>query len=132
MHKVQVELPARSTSPRDARRAVSRLLRTAGVDGDQVEDVLLIVSELVTNAIRHAGTSVDFVAELEPGGIVLRVTDRDAALPRPGSPRLGQAGGWGLHLVEQMATEWGCEPCGNAVGKTVWAELPLALPADRG
>jgi two-component sensor histidine kinase len=92
--------------------------------------LLLLVCELVNNAVRHGGASEDAVIELElgaldDGGVMVQVTD-----PRTGfehTPRdqpLDEEGGWGLVLIESMAERWGVEHEGRT---RVWFEL--AAPA---
>lgn len=90
--------------------------------GDAADVVELLVSELVTNAILHAGTEVTLQLSYDDG--VLRVEVRDA-LPGKGVRRrhFGTAAttGRGLELIEALATEWGVEA--GAHGKTVWFTL---------
>jgi len=130
MSKVELELPARATSPRAARQAVSGLLRDEGISGVPYDDALLIVSELVTNAVRHAQSDIELVATFDRGELCVRVSDNESALPRTGLPTPGQAGGWGMFLVAEMCSEWGCELHTSANGKTVWATLPIGIPLD--
>ncbi|MGW6739646.1 ATP-binding protein [Streptomyces sp. NPDC055025] len=88
------------------------------------EDVLLVVSELVTNACLHAeGPEMLRVAY---SGKVLRleVTDRGAGQPAPRTPhRAGRPGGHGMFIVQRLCLDWGVIRTPGAVGKTVWAEL---------
>ncbi|MGW6390282.1 ATP-binding protein [Streptomyces sp. NPDC055103] len=92
--------------------------------GERVEDVLLLVSEVVTNACLHAGGPEELVLRHE--GDLLRVEVADAA---PGRPRVlarspGMPGGHGLMVLERLADAWGSEPKGpGAVGKVVWLEV---------
>lgn len=131
MNKVVLELPARSTSPRAARQAVSKLLSDVGISDGAHDDALLVVSELVTNAVNHAGSSVEFEAVFDGRNLRLRVSDDDPATPRATPPTPGQVGGWGMYLVGEMCSEWGCELRTTSDGKTVWATLPITLPPDR-
>lgn len=130
MNHVELELPPQVTSPGAARRAVCELLGDAGVSGSVLDDALLLVSELVTNAVHHARSCVEVIAVVEHSELRLRVTDRDSSIPLTTTPTPGQVGGWGLHLIEQMCSAWGWDVHTTADGKTVWANLPLALPAD--
>ncbi|MEV4642215.1 ATP-binding protein [Actinoplanes sp. NPDC049548] len=87
----------------------------------------LIVSELVGNAVEHAGTNLDVWVSMRGAMVHLAVQDRSPALPplldaRPGNVR---AGGMGLRIVAATATAWGALPC--AVGKVVWATLATRL-----
>ncbi|MFG2197017.1 ATP-binding protein [Streptomyces sp. NPDC048639] len=99
--------------------------------GDQraaAEDVLLVVSELVTNACLHA----DGPEELRVGctGKVLRleVVDLGSGSPAPRTPhRASRPGGHGMFIVQRLCLDWGVVRNADGVGKTVWAEL--AAPA---
>ncbi|ALM39119.1 ATP-binding protein [Streptomyces sp. FR-008] len=95
------------------------------------EDVLLVVSELVTNACLHA----DGPQELRVGaqGKVLRleVADKGAGEPAPRTPhRAGRPGGHGMFIVQRLCLDWGVLRVPGVPGKTVWAEL--AAPDDLG
>ncbi|MCH0565436.1 SpoIIE family protein phosphatase [Streptomyces sp. MUM 2J] len=92
-----------------------------------VEDAILVVSELVTNAVVHAGTDVRLLSRLEPSGhVVVEVSDQhpsraprdgEAARATPEPPEHGR----GLRLVSALAESWGVTYCRDA--KTVWARL---------
>jgi anti-sigma regulatory factor (Ser/Thr protein kinase) len=91
------------------------------------DDVLLLVSEVVTNAVRHAGVGPDRPARLEVrhGSRLVRVAVADEGpgftwLPTTSSgPK--QSGGWGLFLVDRVADRWGVE-CTTS-GSRVWFEI---------
>jgi hypothetical protein len=92
------------------------------------EDVLLVVSELVTNACLHAEgperMTVSYVAKV----LRLEVTDRGTGQPTPRHPhRAGRPGGHGMFIVQRLCLDWGVVRTQGAMGKTVWAEL--AAPA---
>ncbi|MEF9904753.1 ATP-binding protein [Streptomyces sp. P9-A2] len=108
-----------------------------------IEVARLLISELATNAIRHAQptepseTATEYAGlgtialKLWPtdGGIILAVSDPD---PRPPAPRAGDAsptGGRGLVLIQAMANRWGYFPTQPHSGKAVWAEVP-ACPSS--
>ncbi|MBV6699384.1 ATP-binding protein [Kitasatospora aureofaciens] len=85
----------------------------------------LVLSELVTNAVRHARAPRDrrlwVRFELSPG--VLRIEVHDASSVRPTVRRAGgdDEAGRGLWLVEQLSQRWGCCPRAGGIGKAVWA-----------
>ncbi|MFE3143514.1 ATP-binding protein [Streptomyces scopuliridis] len=88
------------------------------------EDVLLVVSELVTNACLHAegpeGLRVAHTAKV----LRLEVTDRGTGQPAPRTPhRAGRPGGHGMFIVQRLCLDWGVVRTPGAAGKTVWAEL---------
>ena len=92
-------------------------------------DVALVVSELVTNAVVHAGTTSELRVRLADGVLTVIVRDRggpgepDAVAPAEVHDQL-QVHGRGLMLVEALADRWGSER--DAVGTTVWFALDLA------
>ncbi|MEU9175477.1 ATP-binding protein [Streptomyces sp. NPDC048550] len=98
---------------------------------EAAEDVLLLVSEMVSNACIHAGGPRALVLRRSAGRLRIEVGDGSPEHPR----RLrttGSAlpGGHGLLVLERLARSWGCEPYADGqVGKTVWAEVPAPLTA---
>lgn len=93
--------------------------------------VALVVSELVTNAQRHAGGQVGLSLVLEASRLRIVVRDESRAQPVMCPANPGKVGGHGLRIVAELAGQWGVTPCG--AGKQVWAELlpPVLTPADR-
>ncbi|MFI8966199.1 ATP-binding protein [Streptomyces sp. NPDC053493] len=92
------------------------------------EDVLLVVSELVTNACLHAEGPEALRVVRRDGVLRLEVADRGAGQPAPRSPhRAGRPGGHGMFIVQRLCRDWGVDRVPGAPGKTVWAEL--AAPA---
>jgi anti-sigma regulatory factor (Ser/Thr protein kinase) len=90
---------------------------------DVVHAVVLAVSELVTNAVEHAGTSIDLRAGVGDGRLRVEVADGSGDLPHARTPDAGRLGGRGLHLVQQLADRWSVDT--TPVGKTVWFERSL-------
>ncbi|MDH6145629.1 MULTISPECIES: ATP-binding protein [Kitasatospora] len=86
------------------------------------QDVLLVVSELVTNACLHAGGPVELAMRHRPGQILIEVTDRspDPPMLRPAGER-ARPGGHGLRVVTIVSLAWGARPADG--GKTVWARV---------
>ncbi|MEU1282253.1 ATP-binding protein [Streptomyces sp. NPDC005805] len=132
--------PAVDVSVPQARRAVRDLLARQGVPvaDDIVQGLLLIVSELVTNAVRHAALlSPEVAVEVAIGAQWVRVSveDNHPYRPRALETDSAQTGGRGLLLVREVTHEAGgrCDVENTASGgKIIWAELPLApvLRAD--
>jgi anti-sigma regulatory factor (Ser/Thr protein kinase) len=119
---VRLRLVPGPTAPRLARTAVRRAL--SGLDADVVERAMLLTSELVTNGVLHAATPLTLTLRAEGDALRVEVEDRDRTLPAPvPEEQSGPHGGFGLHIVERMAANWGCAPLDN--GKTVWFEMPL-------
>ena len=123
MEIMKITLPAVATAAATARGEVTRRL-SARVAVAALEDVRLLLTELVTNAVRHsdiaAGERIDVKAELSDGTVRLEVHDpgRNGA-PKPRAPG-AREGGYGLFLVERLTKRWGID---RHDGTTVWAEL---------
>jgi hypothetical protein len=105
-----------------ARRFVTEHLTAQGREG-VVPDARLIVSELVTNALVHAGTAFTVTIDVGQDAVVLRVADGSAVPPVLGTLGVEEPGGRGLGIVAALAGAWGVttEPGG---GKSVWASIP--------
>ncbi|MDT0345938.1 ATP-binding protein [Streptomyces sp. DSM 44938] len=83
----------------------------------------LLVSELVTNSVRHSGSRAVRVTVTRTGRNVVRVAVVDASrtMPERRHPRDDAVSGRGLVIVEALTTRWGTDPLPR--GKRVWAEL---------
>ncbi|NKQ23516.1 ATP-binding protein [Streptomyces galbus] len=111
----------------DARRAVRTLLARAGHPAEEraSQDAQLVVSELVTNAVRHAPGDGGLLLELTPDAGVLTVTVRDSS---PSEPQqrpydAGRVGGHGMYLVARLCEH--VETVALADGKQVIARMVL-------
>ncbi|MGW0495821.1 ATP-binding protein [Streptomyces sp. NPDC003007] len=88
------------------------------------EDVLLVVSELVTNACLHAEGPDQLRITCDNKVIRVEVADRGTGQPAPRTPhRAGRPGGHGMFIVQRLCLDWGVVRAPGASGKTVWAEL---------
>ncbi|MFI6083670.1 ATP-binding protein [Streptomyces sp. NPDC051217] len=88
------------------------------------EDVLLVVSELVTNACLHAEGPEELRVSFDTKVLRLEVTDRGTGQPAPRTPhRAGRPGGHGMFIVQRLCLDWGVSRTPGAPGKTVWAIL---------
>ena len=118
-----LELQPDATAASAARRFVGRALGPELAEG-VVDSVSLVASELVTNAVLHAGTVVRLsLARTEQGSVRIEVADQS---PNPASPRHysdDSATGRGLVLVGALARRWGVDLSEAGGGKTVWAEV---------
>jgi two-component sensor histidine kinase len=115
-----------------AREYVSDLL--GGIHPNLCETAALLVSELVTNAIRHAGGQhVAVEVRQFPGErrLWVGVTDNEAALPVLRTPDVSAENGRGIQLVSTLADRWGAGRRRASTEKTVWFELdyPSADPS---
>lgn len=95
--------------------------------GDQraaAEDVLLVVSELVTNACLHADGPEELRIGTGPKVLRLEIVDLGTGAPSPRTPhRAGRPGGHGMFIVQRLCLDWGVVRNPEGTGKTVWAEL---------
>ena len=120
---------------RHARAEIDEWLARSHSDQALIEVSRLVVSELVTNCVRHSEIRADSPVRLAASldATVLRIEIFDAGtdgavVRRP--PRFGdRPGGFGLDLVGQLSSAWGVER--GPQGTTVWLELPVRLHADR-
>ncbi|PBC76083.1 histidine kinase-like protein [Streptomyces sp. TLI_235] len=88
-------------------------------------DTLLVVSELLSNGLLHAGGPVELTLRRNWPTIRVEVFDTGPGSPEPHDPReSGRPGGRGLHIVDRLSTDWGVVR--HRHGKTVWADLRLA------
>ena len=119
----RVTLPLDSASVPRARSFLRDSLRDASAawDADTLHDAALLVSEVVTNALLHAGTSIEVTVSCDD--MVLRVEVADGSPTYPvvrDHPTLAGTGR-GLHLLDELAARWGIDP--HEDGKVVWFEL---------
>ena len=118
-----VALTGDDVAPAAARRFVRETLADQRLSATLRDDLELLVSELVTNVVRHARTDLDLRIRLRFDTVCLIVQDHSPLEPRvredPGY------GGWGLRLVDELALEWGVDQ--QPDGKAVWAVLPLTV-----
>jgi anti-sigma regulatory factor (Ser/Thr protein kinase) len=91
-----------------------------------VDDLELVISELVTNAVRHGYGQITMHLEVAPDRVVVGVQDEGAGQPAPRQPDVSEVNGRGLALVAMLATEWGVRP-GPGGGKVVWCVLTPAV-----
>jgi anti-sigma regulatory factor (Ser/Thr protein kinase) len=115
-----------SSSPAAARGFARQVLAEppAATSPDLHDDVELVVSELVTNAVRAGATSITVEVELEAGRVLIRVRDDARGWPAARDADLLDPGGRGLPLVGAVSANWGVHEAPAAGGgKVVWAEL---------
>ncbi|WP_052424943.1 SpoIIE family protein phosphatase [Streptomyces fulvoviolaceus] len=115
------EFPADPAAVADARKAVTRQLSAWQLD-DLAFATELIVSELVTNAVRYAGGPIS-LRLIQDTDLVCEVSDPSNTQPRLRRARTTDEGGRGLFLVAQLARRWGSRY--GQSGKTVWAEQTI-------
>ena len=116
-------------APARARAALTSWLEKQSRNDMLVEVAVLLVSEIVTNSVRHAqlsaGEPLRLSASLREATLRLELWDNGtggSVTQREPEPRDAAAGGYGLSLVEQLSSEWGVDR--DPEGTTVWLELP--------
>lgn len=122
---VTFRLPASPGAVAEARAAAVKAASERQLADSVVETLRLLVSEVVTNSVRHAPASeVVELALTFDGELRVEVTDHgDGFDPQPRSGRSDEPGGWGLYLVERLSKRWGVKRNGST---RVWFALPRA------
>ena len=102
-------------------------VRAAEVEDDAVESVLLLASEVITNAVVH-GAGMVHVSLDRPGAAVLRieVADDGGGMPLIGAQREDAESGRGMAMVELLSSRWGTDLAVGPLGKMVWFEVSIA------
>lgn len=124
MPLLRLVLPAEPHAIGQARDAIDGL--SAVVGAALVPDLRLLVSEVVTNAVRHTGAArgarVVLVVEERTGCVRIEVHDQGAGFLAPADPgpRPEETSGWGLYLVKKLSRQWGTAPAPDA---HVWFEV---------
>lgn len=124
--RVHHQFAATSRAPSAARDSFAAALVMAYRDppGRAAADAALIVSELVTNAVRAGSATVSVTLEHIAGALAVQVRDDAAGWPEQRAAGVDDPGGRGLPLVSAISRRWGVRMARG--GKVVWAELPLA------
>ncbi|MDB1090113.1 ATP-binding protein [Streptomyces sp. ACA25] len=127
-HRFRV--PAVDAAAAEARRRVLLQLSAWRAPVETCDNAQLVVSELVTNALRHTASRT-VGCELEIMGKLLRVAvtgDGSGPTERPACATEDDEGGRGLLLVCALSEGWGVQPCDDGRGHVVWADLTLVHP----
>jgi anti-sigma regulatory factor (Ser/Thr protein kinase) len=118
--ELNVDIARDIQAPARARRAVRRL--GEDLDPALIDDVMLLVSELITNSVKYGGEGELQLAVRSEGAehVRIEVIDQGSGfVPTARDRPKSEAGGWGLHLVEEMTDRWGVHE-----GSThVWFEI---------
>ena len=122
---LDLRLPPGPRAPGEARHALDGLAES--IDPDRLDEIRLLVSELVTNSVRHARLEqhewIGLRVTWAQGVLRVEVSDGgpgfESEIPLPS---LYQDSGWGLYLVEQIADRWGVS---TEAGTRVWFEVDL-------
>ena len=121
----EARLDPHPTSVARAREHVRELLSDADRD-DLCETATLVTSELVTNALLHAGTVIDLAGRVDEDGLHLDVRDGGPHLPLTRDYATTSGTGRGMRMLRQLVDAWGVTR--HAIGKTVWFRLDTGDP----
>jgi anti-sigma regulatory factor (Ser/Thr protein kinase) len=127
-----------------ARQRLCRDLRAMRISEERVDDAALVISELVSNALRHArplptpedSVGVSWRAEVDRGSkacgwVEIAVRDGGSStMPRVARPSVSGLGGRGLGIVQSLSGRWGTEM--DATTTTVWAVLDIPVEGSAG
>ncbi|MFC4062982.1 ATP-binding protein [Planomonospora corallina] len=124
-------LPYAPSSVAVARQYLSSDLQEWGVCETAIDDAVLVVSELLSNALRHAhplpSGQIKVAWQCTDGHVEVAVSDGGSATePRAGRAALSSLGGRGLGIVEYLAENWGVRHDGDIT--TVWALVTILAP----
>ena len=130
---VEVAVPHERTGVRLARHALADQLEAVGVAEQDCQDAMLVLSELVSNAVKHAAPlpsgEIHVRWEVTDDVLHIEITDGGAGTrPHASVAALSALGGRGLDIVRTVSTQWGVTEGQDCV--TVWAEVPRTPPPD--
>ncbi len=114
-------LPEDAATPRAARRAVAELFS----DHERCGELLLCVSEVVTNAVLHARSAATLTVRRRADVLTVEVKDDDPTLPVRRDHSETATTGRGLHILDELTVRWGTRPTKD--GKVVWFDFDLAV-----
>jgi serine phosphatase RsbU (regulator of sigma subunit)/anti-sigma regulatory factor (Ser/Thr protein kinase) len=120
IRKAALDLDPDPMAARAARRFVTTTLQEWELE-HLTDDVLSVVTELVTNATQHAATTSQLALRSHPGRLMVEVADADGRIPRPAVTQHMDERHRGLLIVAQLSRRWGVRPTEH--GKIVWAEM---------
>jgi hypothetical protein len=129
--RLQAEFPPVAASAGEAREMARQALVRWGLNtAEEKETTLLLLTELISNGVRHANTELSLLITYDGSLLHVGVSDHDSHLPPQTAASPDAHQGWGLRLVSILSSEWGTSV--NTDGKTVWFELNVqACPSLR-
>jgi len=112
-------LPSDASAPRLARTWASQQLNPIGLDAITFENVMLGISELVTNVVRHTDSAPTLLIRLDDHQVCVEVSDSSGRIAAIRDQDPEEAGGWGLRIIDEIADRWGATYRSNG-DKIVW------------
>jgi anti-sigma regulatory factor (Ser/Thr protein kinase) len=123
--RLHMELKHGAEAVGEGRHALDPL--DGAIDTSELEVLRLLVTELITNSVRHAGAAswIGLDVEIYSNSVRVSVTDRGAGFEAPETPvpHIDRPGGWGLCLVDRLSNRWGVARNGRT---SVWFEVDRA------
>ncbi len=122
--KATIALPRDLTAPSIARQFVHE--HRDHLDPALIHDAQLLVTEIVTNAVRHGREEITLTFSVEPPGLGVSVSDAGPdmpVMPTGATPPVDSGHGRGMHIINALATHWGVDTQTATEGKIVWFEL---------
>jgi anti-sigma regulatory factor (Ser/Thr protein kinase) len=118
--ELSLQIAGGPDAPSEARAALRRFHPELAPDLMQV--IVLLASELVANAVKHARAELVAIRfAVLPGHVRVEVADEGPGFTEiPAKPEPSQVGGWGLHLVDELSSRWGVV---DTPGARVWFEI---------
>ena len=120
--EASITLARGPTSPKKARDFVADTV-DSHVATDLLDVIVLLTSEVVTNAVLHARTQARLTVRVTKQKVRVEVVDGDAREPVPRQAHAEDTSGRGMQLVDVLSSRWGAEPLGD--GKRVWFEVDV-------
>ncbi|QDY77673.1 ATP-binding protein [Streptomyces qinzhouensis] len=128
VHQIRFPVPGTHAAASSARRDLVAAIRAWGtlLPPELLDAAELVASELITNAVRHAGADgpISAGAHLGTGGLRIEVIDTNSEIPEAGLPGTAAEAGRGLFLVAALADRHGFDPLPS--GKRCWAEFEFS------
>ena len=110
-------------APSAARRRAQTVLSSWDIHGEHAEDVLLVISELVANAVDHARTWLTVTIKRDASSVLVAVSDGCDRQPQLQPHDVQARRGRGLQLIDRLSVDWGTISTLPGPGKTVWARI---------
>jgi anti-sigma regulatory factor (Ser/Thr protein kinase) len=135
VYDIERRFPRHPRSVGRARTWLREQVSSWRIPDETMETAVLLLSELMTNACRHArvspGRQIGARCALRQGALRVEVSDASSEWPKLKCARAEDESGRGLALVATLANSWDVQPRPYGIGKTVWFELPVKRPKRR-
>jgi anti-sigma regulatory factor (Ser/Thr protein kinase) len=126
-----IDIPPASASPAAVRHMIGALLNAWGLVVADIDDAVLVIHEILMNALEHAGAEANLELQLIHADDLLRASISDGSAVHPVIQELNQTAdrGRGMQIVTAISERWGAED--HHGGKRVWVQIHLGRTASR-